>query len=376
MKYIYAVIPSNEGSTSFGLLGIGRHEAEVYTQPYLDIAAVVSDCPLIDFHGMAKEELVLYLAEHQRATEEVMKRQATILPVKFGTLLEDEGQVEEMLHWGHRDLRAGLAAMEGKIEVEVVATWDVEQVFAEIGQEEEIAKLKAEIAGKLPWQTISAKVKLGKMVKASLDRRKEEHRQRMLGFLASQTADVQVNVASADQVVMNVALLIDAYQQDDFEAKVHQLDERFEGRLNFKLVGPLPPYSFSTVEVRKVSPEEVEEARKLLSLGMEATEGEIQKAYRRQARRYHPDVAPDDPEAEERFRRITAAYRLLTSCCRAQSSLKGAPEGFAIEDLAETSPNGSPRMDIERCSFDPAVIMQMVLVAVRRSEELVGQSFR
>jgi len=350
VKYIYAVIPGNEGIT-FGPMGIGGRGDEVYTQPYLDIAAVVSDCPFIDFHSMAKERLVLYLAEHQRATEEVMKKQATILPVKFGTLLEDEGEVEDMLHWGYRDLKAGLAAMEGKIEVEVVATWDVQQVFAEIGQEEEIAKLKAEIADKPPWQTISAQVRLGQMVKASLDRRKEEHRWKMLDFLAGQAADVQVNMAPADQVVMNVAFLIDAYRQNDFEAKVHQLDERFGGRLNFRLVGPLPPYSFSTVEVRKVSAEEVEEARKLLGLGMEATDREIQRAYRRQARRHHPDVAPDDPEAEERFRRIAAAYRLLASCCRAQSSLKGT----------------------ERCSFDLAVVGRVFLVAVRRSEELEGK---
>lgn len=350
MKYIYAVIPDNAGVT-FGPMGIGGRGDEVYTQPYLDIAAVVSDCPFIDFYGMAKEKLVLYLAEHQRATEEVMKEQATILPVKFGTLLEDEGEVEDMLRWGYRDLKTGLATMGGKIEVEVVATWDVQQVFAEIGQEEGIAELKAEIADKPPWQTISAQVRLGQMVKASLDRRKEEHRRKMLDFLAGQAADVQVNMAPADQVVMNVAFLIDAHRQDDFEARVHQLDERFEGRLHFKLVGPLPPYSFSTIEVRKVSPEEVEEARELLGLGMEATDREIQRAYRRQARQYHPDVAPNDPEAEERFRRITAAYRLLTSCCRAQSNLTGT----------------------ERCSFDSAVVMQTVLVAVRRSEELVGK---
>ena len=350
MKYIYAVIPGN-GGFAFGLTGIGGRGDEVYTQPYSDVAAVVSDCLTIDFRRIAKEKTVQHLAQHQRVTEEVMKKVTTILPVKFGTMVENESEVESVLRWGYPDLTTALAAMEGKIEIEVVATWDVQQVFAEIGQEKGILKLSAEIADKTHQEAISAKVKLGQMVKASLDLRKEEYQQKMMDFLDGQATDVQVNLALADEVVMNVAFLIDVHRQDDFEAKIHQLDERLEGQLNFRLVGPLPPYSFSTIAVRKVSAQEVEEARRLLGLGMEVTDREIQKAYRRRAKQHHPDVAPEDPEAQERFRQIVAAYGLLSSCCRAQSNLNRT----------------------ERCSFDPTVVGQTFLVAARRSEELVGK---
>ena len=48
-------------------------------------------------------------------------------------------------------------------------------------------------------------------------------------------------------------------------------------------------------------------------LGVErgAPSGEIKKAYRRLARRLHPDINPGDHEAEARFREILAAYETL-----------------------------------------------------------------
>ncbi len=49
------------------------------------------------------------------------------------------------------------------------------------------------------------------------------------------------------------------------------------------------------------------------TLGVErsADEDTIRKAYRKLARRYHPDVNPGDSEAEERFKAISEAYSVL-----------------------------------------------------------------
>ncbi len=42
-----------------------------------------------------------------------------------------------------------------------------------------------------------------------------------------------------------------------------------------------------------------------------ASEDEIKKAYRRLARKHHPDVNPDDKEAESRFKELSEAYAVL-----------------------------------------------------------------
>jgi curved DNA-binding protein len=50
----------------------------------------------------------------------------------------------------------------------------------------------------------------------------------------------------------------------------------------------------------------------ILGVGREADQKEIKRAFRRLARKYHPDVNPEDMQAEERFKEINEAYEVLS----------------------------------------------------------------
>jgi len=54
----------------------------------------------------------------------------------------------------------------------------------------------------------------------------------------------------------------------------------------------------------------------VLGVAQGASESEIKRAYRRLARRYHPDINPGDHAAEERFREILEAYETLIDPAR------------------------------------------------------------
>ena len=50
---------------------------------------------------------------------------------------------------------------------------------------------------------------------------------------------------------------------------------------------------------------------KILGVPKEADEEQIKQAYRRMAKKYHPDLNPDNPQAEARFKDIVEAYETL-----------------------------------------------------------------
>ena len=51
---------------------------------------------------------------------------------------------------------------------------------------------------------------------------------------------------------------------------------------------------------------------KVLGVSKKASDEEIKKAYRKLARKYHPDRNPDDPAAEEKFKEVQGAYDTLS----------------------------------------------------------------
>ncbi len=49
----------------------------------------------------------------------------------------------------------------------------------------------------------------------------------------------------------------------------------------------------------------------ILGVGRDASDGEIKRAFRKLALKYHPDRCPGDPGSEERFKEINEAYAVL-----------------------------------------------------------------
>src|SRR5438270_12721153 len=68
---------------------------------------------------------------------------------------------------------------------------------------------------------------------------------------------------------------------------------------------------------------------KTLGVGKNASDEEIKKAYRKLARKYHPDRNPGDKRAEERFKEISQAHDVLADADKRKQYDRGTgPFGF------------------------------------------------
>ena len=83
----------------------------------------------------------------------------------------------------------------------------------------------------------------------------------------------------------------------------------------------MPTYSFYTVEVKKISFEDIEWARGKLRLNNMATKDEIIKAYRNKANLHHPDKNAGSMDAERQFNEISRAYKILLECSDGDADL-------------------------------------------------------
>lgn len=51
---------------------------------------------------------------------------------------------------------------------------------------------------------------------------------------------------------------------------------------------------------------------KILGVDRNATQDEIKQAYRKLAKKYHPDLNKDDPSAEGKFQQVNEAHEVLS----------------------------------------------------------------
>lgn len=357
--YVYAIIPTGAAGV-FDVAGVDGGEGDVYAVPYHDLAAVVSASPLADYRGLKREAAVHYLVAHQRVIEAAMQ-EFPVLPVKFGTVLPDENRVRDLLAQGEALLRATLEQFAERVQMEVVVLWDLQEVFREIGQEEAIVELKARVAARPPEETVAERVAVGQMVHGSLERRRAALQKRLLPLLQEVALDLVANPLMDESMVANVALLLDEAGRQMLDERLALLDEKFEGRLHFRCVGPLPPNSFATVEVGAFSFEVVNEAQHRLGLGSTSTLGEIKRAYRRLAAQLHPDHNRQDPEAEARMAELTRVYHYLTTYAENQAVLAASEHEHGEREMRNGAAPGEPL-----CVFTREAVERTLLIAVRR----------
>lgn len=312
--YLYGFIESHEAK-NFGPIGFPLRNNEVKESVIAladkNLAAVIGSSPDKDFAFSSKEQLVKRLLSHQETLEIIMKTQF-VLPCKFGTILKDQDEVCEILSQNRAPLEQWFHKMQNCCEMGVVATWDAKQILREIASKDpEIGLLKKELE-RLPS---SAQEAVRIAVGARLSNRLKEEAKRYETEISAKLEDAGERVVTHalmnDEMVFNASFLIAREEEAHFLKLLETLDLDFKGELNFKCVGPLPPYSFATVTVQHFETEKINWAKEMLRMKDLATLDQVKKAYQKRARQCHPDTHSEIGEKE--FETLHQAYEFLKS---------------------------------------------------------------
>jgi hypothetical protein len=354
--YLYAVM-AGERFLDLGPCGVPDGNTAVVSVSAHALTAVVSTyegAPLSEF---SRTEIFGRLVIHQRVIEQV-NDESTVLPARFGTVLSSEDEVRLVLERFHDPLARALREVDGAVEVDLSATWDTNALFTDIAQEPAVAALTGAVSGGPPDENLAAQVRVGMLVQEATEKRREEYRRRIVGDLVSFTRDAQPNPLLTDDLVVNLALLVDRSELPAFDAAVDRLGEELGDRLTFRYVGPLPPYSFATVDVILPTPVAVESARRTLGLGERCTKADLQSTYRRLAGEAHPDRNPGDRAAQDRFALLTSARDALHDFISGQSVDEAQLDPGYEYDLTPETVARTLLLQISRADTPPSSLSQ------------------
>ena len=254
MIYLYCVI-KEKNQKKFNVLG--QEGKEVYTINEGGLAICVSDTSKEDY-GFIRENLIC----HQRVIEEVMnpvrnqrssngvKEEYDVLPVRFGTVAKSEEDVrEKVLKAKRKEILETFPIVEGRVELGLRALWkDMPAIFQEIVKENpEIQRAKEE-ARKNPFQMKVAGV--GELIQKALDAKREKEAQKILSPLKKLAVDfkerelLRSREPTKDSMILSSAFLVAKEKIKEFDEKVEEFFNKYENRIKFIYVGPIPPFNF------------------------------------------------------------------------------------------------------------------------------------
>lgn len=241
-KYVYCIIQTAK-SLRFGPIGIGGEPADVHTVSYKDIAAVVSDTPL-EVYDPTRENVLA----HERVNEAVM-RDYTVIPMSFSTVFKTSEDIIELLRTAYDAFRDVLVKMKDKLEFGVKVLWEPEVIIREIEKDDENLRLLRQEISSQRGSTYFARMQYGRLVDSLLAERSEQLVNDIFNALSSVSVASRANKPIGDKMVLNAAFLVSRDRESDFDAKVKEMDAKYEN-LKFKFTGPWPPYNFVNIRLK------------------------------------------------------------------------------------------------------------------------------
>jgi hypothetical protein len=240
--FLYGIVPADVEPTETAN-GLGDPPQPVSTIPLHDIAALVSEVPLDQPLGRPQDLLTYQRLLDGTATV------TGVLPVRFGTVLSGRDAVIDLLRTHHDDLLAALRQLDGRVEYAVRSRYRDQTLLSEvISENAEVARLREQIANQPEEATLNLRIRLGEIVTQAVEDKRNADTRRLADALAPYAEQVVTLPPAHESDAANVAALVRFQAREAFEAAVRKLTDDWSERADARLLGPLAPYDFATLQ--------------------------------------------------------------------------------------------------------------------------------
>jgi hypothetical protein len=228
--YVYGIVRADE-LPAVSTEGVAATAVELLERDGL--AALVSRLPKGDVRVKRRD-----LDRHLHVLEEAFA-EATIVPCPFGTVMPSDADVESvLLEARHDELTATLKRLDGTVQLNVNAVYDEEHLLRELlAANKEVAALRDDTGYR-------ARLRLGEVVAALVEERRERDADRIL----SQLLDVAEDVATdppGEYGVLKASFLVSRKRLDRFDARLEESARMEHPVITVEVIGPLPPTAFA-----------------------------------------------------------------------------------------------------------------------------------
>jgi len=240
-RYLYAIVAGTEPKS---YLGLGINGGRVYTISVGDVSAVVSDVPNERIRPERR-----HLAAHQLVLKTVMEN-GGLLPMSFGIISSGRKSVEELLTRNNDAISSQLRRVAGKVEMGLKVTWDVPNIFEYmVNIHPELLEARDELLNRQHPPTQDEKIEIGQLFEQLLNADRERHSLQVERVLRPKCFEIKRNKSREEQVVMNLACLVDRKSLAGFEQGVLESAAFFDDNFAFDYNGPWAPHNFVEIEV-------------------------------------------------------------------------------------------------------------------------------
>jgi hypothetical protein len=265
------------------------------------------------------------LVAHQRVLERLLEH-GDVLPAAPGAPLAPE-DAADALAVNARMLSAALDDVAGRVQHQVLVSWDPAVALRRFGDAPEIAALgRGAQAGEIAAAGEALRARLG----AGFARR-----------IAAAAEEAVALPLDGPERLVNLAVVTPRAAVPALEAALEAVDAEWPEGLSIRLIGPTPPFSVAALTVERVDAEAEAEARAALDLGPDDGPEAARAAFRARAFAVHPDHGGDGAV----FARLAVAERRLIRLAEARSALGrgGAVDLMALRREAGEDPGAGLR---------------------------------